>query len=174
MSISEKDFQQMLAGNPELTITNDPGRPAAAVITYPAGDEGLALATGSPAPYEASEQKALFEWAALMEPQYPELRMLRADPIGGYRHMQTARTLKATGAKAGFPDVFLYVPRRGPDGKVYHGLAIELKRADRSNHATPEQRRWLEDLRSFSYMAVVCYGAVDAVETIEAYLDLGK
>lgn len=173
MSISEKDFQQMLAGNPELTITNDPGRPAA-IITYPAQDEGLRLVGALPAPLEQEEQQALFDWAAKMEGQRPELRMLRADPIGGYRHIQTARALRSAGAKPGFPDVFLYVPRRGPDGRIYHGLAIELKRADHSNHATPEQRRWLDALRGHGYMAVVCYGAGEAIKTIESYLEMAS
>ena len=84
-------------------------------------------------PTEHEEQVALFQWAAANEAQYPSLAMLAAIPNGGYRPMTTAAMLKAEGVKAGYPDILLDVAR-GP----YHGLRIELKRADRSNHATKE------------------------------------
>ena len=52
----------------------------------------------------------------------------------------------------------------------YGALAIELKRADRSNHATDAQRDWIERLRAAGYMAVICYGAQEAIEVIKTYL----
>ena len=75
--------------------------------------------------------------------------------------------LRAEGVRAGVPDVMLAV-RRGQWG----GLFVELKRADRSNHATPEQAAWLERLRSYGYMAVVAYGAQEAINVIEHYLEV--
>ncbi len=42
---------------------------------------------------------------------------------GGMRtYLSVAKRMKATGYKAGFPDLFIYEARNG-----YHGLAIELK-----------------------------------------------
>ena len=119
----------------------------------------------APAPTEHEEQVALFQWAEANEAQYPSLAMLAAIPNGGYRPMTTAAMLKAEGVKAGYPDIVLDVAR-GP----YHGLRIELKRADRSNHATDAQREWLARLNFQDYLAVVCYGADEAIKVITDYL----
>ena len=77
--------------------------------------------------------------------------------------------LRAEGVRAGVPDVMLAV-RRGQWG----GLFVELKRADRSNHATPQQLTWLANLRRYGYMAVVAYGANEAINVITTYLDGGN
>ena len=119
----------------------------------------------APVPTEHEEQVALFQWAEANEAQYPSLAMLAAIPNGGYRPMTTAAMLKAEGVKAGYPDIVLDVAR-GP----YHGLRIELKRADRSNHATDAQREWLARLNFQDYLAVVCYGADEAIKVITDYL----
>ena len=71
----------------------------------------------------------------------------------------------ALAVETGVPDVMLAV-RRGQWG----GLFVELKRADRRNHATAEQERWIAALRAHGYMAVVCYGCTEAQQAIMAYL----
>lgn len=173
MSISEREYRAMLAGNDQLAVAADPGR---VVIDYAAlrqaGDLGAAteralagIACGG-VPTEHEEQVALFQWAAANEGAMPELAMLAAIPNGGYRPMATAAMLKMEGVKAGYPDIVLDVPR----GR-WHGMRIELKRADRSNHPTPAQREWLDRLRAHGYMAVCCYGAQEAIDAITAYLD---
>ena len=43
-------------------------------------------------------------------------------------------------------------------GMNYVGLAIELKRSDRSNHATNEQVIWLEYLAAQGFRCEICYG----------------
>jgi len=139
-------------------------------------DVGIAdlggLNVGAPAevasagtPTEHQEQCALFEWAALAQGAHPELCMLFAVPNGGKRDPIVAAKLKAEGVKAGVPDVFLACPR----GR-WHGLFVELKRADRSNHATSAQRAWIEMLRRYGYSAVVAYGCVEAQQAIMSYL----
>lgn len=119
----------------------------------------------APVPTEHEEQVALFQWAKANEAQYPELALLFAVPNGGYRPMATAAMLREEGVKAGVPDCFLMCRRR-----YYGALAIELKRSDHSNHATPAQQEWIERLREHGYMAVVCYGAQEAINAITAYL----
>ena len=118
-----------------------------------------------PVPTEHEEQVALFQWAEANEAQYSSLVMLAAIPNGGYRPMTTAAMLKAEGVKAGYPDILLDVAR-GP----YHGLRIELKRADRSNRATDAQRDWLARLAFEGYQVAVCYGAQEAIKVITDYL----
>ena len=172
MGISEKQYQAMLKSNDQVGVISDPGK---VTIDYgqvqrQAGALGQAtaqaLATPLPAPTEHAEQVALFQWADMAQVQYPELAMLFAVPNGGYRPMTTAAQLKAEGVRAGVPDIFLMCRRR-----YYGALAIELKRVDHSNHATVEQAEWIERLREYGYMAVVCYGAQEAIDTITAYLN---
>ena len=90
--------------------------------------------------------------------------MLAAIPNGGRRDPVTGALLKAEGTQRGFPDLFLYVPRR-----VYHGLAIELKRRV-GGRVSPAQAEWLNRLREQGYKAIVCYGWDDARRVIEGYL----
>jgi hypothetical protein len=114
---------------------------------------------------EESEQIALFQWAAMMESKYPELRLLHAIPNGGHRHKATAARLKAAGVKAGVPDICLPVARGD-----WHGLYIELKVG--KNKLTEAQRRWKDDLIRYGYLALVCYGWEEARDVIEWYLGL--
>ena len=128
--------------NPELRIKDDGNgsRPAAYRLT----EAQPHAARQQQAPTEHEEQCALFRWAEAQEAQRPELAMLAAIPNGGYRPMTTAAALKAEGVKAGYPDILLDVARGH-----WHGLRIELKRADRSNRTTEAQDEWIARLRSY-------------------------
>mgnify|MGYP000943579219 FL=1 len=144
----------------------------AALSLRTAGDpgEGARRRLEGAAPHEHDEQAALFAWAAANEGRYPELALLFAIPNGGHRHPAVAAQLKAEGVRPGVPDVFLPAVRPGPDGRVWGGLFVEMKRADHSNGPTSEQRLWLERLRNAGYMAAVAYGAAEAIAVIENYL----
>lgn len=115
-------------------------------------------------PTEAQEQTELFKWAELQKCKYPELELLHHIPNGGSRNKIEAARLKAQGVKPGVPDVFLPVAR-----KSYHGLYIELKRR-KNGHVSDLQEKWIEVLNVQGYMAVVCYGCQEAIETILQYL----
>ena len=166
MGISESEYRAMLANNDQLIIKDD-GTHKAAVRGKAKTPLVACSHLSGPAivPTEHEEQVALFQWAEANEAQYPSLAMLAAIPNGGYRPMTTAAMLKAEGVKAGYPDILLDVAR-GP----YHGLRIELKRADRSNRPTDAQREWLAKLNFEGYRAVVCYGAQEAIKVITDYL----
>jgi hypothetical protein len=116
-------------------------------------------------PTESEEQKALFQWARLMEGRYPELRLMFAVPNGGVRRPATAGRLKAEGVKSGVPDICLPVARHG-----YHALYIEMKRLS-GGGTSPEQKDWLDALNRQGNKAIVCRGWVKAKEAIEEYLD---
>lgn len=147
--------------SPETAAAN-----AAQVAALDAETRAAAGKVQAAQPSEHDEQCALFAWAAAMEGQYPDLCMLAAIPNGGYRPMATAAMLKAEGVKAGYPDILLDVAR----GR-WHGLRIELKRADRSNHATPAQEEWIARLRAHGYRAIVTYGFEEARTAIMDYLN---
>lgn len=113
---------------------------------------------------EADEQKDIFYTAYLMRNVYPELRLLFAIPNGGSRHPAEAAHLQQQGVKAGIPDMCLPVARGG-----YHGLYIELKRV-KGGKVSEKQMQWINDLNAQGYLAKVCYGADDALETLKKYL----
>ena len=114
---------------------------------------------------EASEQAALFEWAARAQGKYPELGLLFHVPNGGSRDPREAAHLKRQGVKSGVPDLCLPVPR-GP----FHGLFIELKRV-KGGALSGRQKEWLGLLNHHGYRAVVCRGWLEARETILEYLN---
>jgi hypothetical protein len=113
--------------------------------------------------HEEAEQAALFEWAAYKAGQWPELAFMFHIPNGGLRNKATAARLKATGVKAGVPDIFLPVTRG-----QYAGLFVEMKYG--KNKPSPEQQRYMDMLEREGYAVAVCYGCEQAIETITAYL----
>lgn len=117
---------------------------------------------------EHQEQVALFQWAAVQSKTYPALSLLFAIPNGGHRNKVTASKLKAEGVKPGVPDICLPVPRAG-----YHALFIELKRKTGGKGPTADQRKWIDALSAFGYLALVCKGWDEAKVIIENYLSIG-
>ena len=99
------------------------------------------------------------------------LEMLHSVPNGGKRDKITAARMKATGLKAGYPDIALDVPR-----DTFHGLRIEMKRpatATKSVGTTsPEQKNWINLLVKQGYYVAVCVGWGEAAKHIEHYLKL--
>ena len=118
---------------------------------------------------ERVEQEALFQWAAVMTPKEPRLRLLNAS-LNGMRasSIHQAVAAKKSGMKKGYPDVFLPVAARG-----WHGLFIELKRKDgKASDVSREQHQWLLDLNEQDYQAVIAFGWEQAVRLIEGYLGM--
>lgn len=118
-------------------------------------------ATGS----EHGEQAAVFQWAALNRPTYPELEWLFAIPNGGWRgHIVTAMKIKAEGVKRGVPDMALLQPRG-----QYHGCLIEMKR-ETKGETSDAQDKWADHLRLVGYSVYVCHGWKAAVAALQDYL----
>lgn len=117
-----------------------------------------------PAAREDAEQRTLFEWAALHEWKWPELKLMYHVPNEGKRSAATAMLQKRMGLRAGVPDICLPVARGG-----YHGMYIELKRAS-GGRVQPSQQVWLSALQAQGYRAVVCRGWAEAAAALEEYL----
>lgn len=118
-----------------------------------------------PVQHEHYEQKALFDYAFLVERRVPEWGLLFAIPNGGKRSKAAAGKLRAEGVKAGVPDIFLAVARG-----TYHGLFIELKA--KGGSATQAQKLWMAALKAQGYAVALCFGWEAARTTIEEYLSL--
>jgi hypothetical protein len=115
---------------------------------------------------EHTEQVALFDWARANESRHLQLGLMFAIPNGGKRHIVTATRLKASGAKAGIPDISLPVSNR--HGK--HGLFIELKVG--KNKPSKKQLWWIHSLRAEGYAVEVCVGFEEARDAIIDYLEI--
>lgn len=163
---SEREFAEFLRLTPEATYI-DHSAPVSAPMAWQPEIETIdrQKVIKPAAPTEHAEQVAFFAWADAMTARWPELALLYAVPNGGYRHPATAVMLKNEGVKAGVPDIFLPVPLHH-----WHGLYIEMKRADRSNHPSAEQRIWIEELRRQGYCVAVCYGCEAAINAFTAYM----
>ena len=160
---------ELFQRNPDLAAENPRLHPAAIdgdMLAKAVASMAPALKSAlQPVPTEHEEQVALFQWAEANEGEHEELKLLFAVPNGGYRPMTTAAQLKAEGVRSGVPDCCLPVAR----GR-WHGLWLELKRSNRTNHPTPAQVEWIERLRAYGHMVVVAYGVQEAIDAITTYL----
>ena len=114
---------------------------------------------------ESDEQICLFQWSKLSQGQYPELSLLHAIGNGNASQsvVQGAR-MKREGILAGVSDIFLPVSRNG-----WHGLYIELK--VKGNTTSASQKWWIAETTKQGYLAVVCFGWIEAKEVLEGYLN---
>lgn len=86
-------------------------------------------------------------------------------PNGGSRNAREAANLKRQGVRKGVPDLFIPVPSGG-----YHGLFIEMKRADGKGRVSKEQAEWIRLLQAQGYRAHACNGAANAIALIRQHL----
>ena len=119
--------------------------------------------TGRLVPSEHEEQSVLMQWAALAQPNQPELGLLFAIPNGGYRLPHVGAQMNREGLKKGVPDLLLPVARCG-----YHALFLELKAA--GGRLAADQRWWRNQLISQGFGHAVCYGFDDARQVLVDYL----
>ena len=125
-------------------------------------------------PKEEDEQMAVFDWATMLEPKYPKLRLLSASMNGILTDARFGAKLKRLGRKAGFPDLFL--PVRGLNARGYYGapgLLIEVKRRI-GGVVSKVQEAWHQALRAEGYRVEVAYGAEAVKEIIREYLDFDE
>lgn len=106
---------------------------------------------------EAQEQEAVIQYC-----DYRHIPVFHI-PNGGKRNAREAAHFKRQGVRPGVPDLFVPVARGG-----HHGLFIEMK--SKSGKTTAQQEKWLALLDAQGYMSCVCYGADQAIATIQSYI----
>jgi len=115
--------------------------------------------------WESKEQQYLIQWFRL---KYRDVKIV-ASANGGSRNKFEAANLKRSGVTAGVPDIQILKAARG-----YHGLFIELKATPsklRKKGVVSEAQKVLIDyLNQEGYLAVVCWGWVEAKDKIDWYL----
>lgn len=81
---------------------------------------------------------------------------------GGKRHISEAKRLKAEGVKAGIPDIFIPLGRKG-----YLGLFMEIKKPD--GVLSPAQKIMIPRLRARGYKVEVPKSLEQSIAMFEAY-----
>ena len=113
---------------------------------------------------EYEDQCAIFEWAALNEYRFPELKLLFGSLMGVRLPYKLLNKHKKAGMKKGKPDIHLPVARGG-----YIGLWIELKSLTGKK---PDDTQ-MEMLRLLNYYDHATYwrkGSDAAIKLIKDYL----
>jgi hypothetical protein len=123
----------------------------------PEVDAGGEVLSADLIPSEDREQMLFVQW---FRRTYPGVRIF-AIPNGGHRHPAVAAKLKATGASAGVPDLFI------PAWKLW----IEMKRV-KGGTVSAEQKDWIKYLEEVGYCVKVCKGAEDAKKQIQAFVTI--
>ena len=110
---------------------------------------------------ESNQQEIVINYIKLA---YPDA--LYCASAGGMRtsYLQAVK-MKRTGYVKGFPDLFIYEPRGG-----FFGLAIEMKK-EKGGVASPEQKRWQDQLRNRGYASYICKGNEEAIKVIDEYFN---
>ena len=119
---------------------------------------------------EHDEQVAVVQW---WRQQYPKFAGLLFASANGLYLRGTPRQRAVTwalfersGGRAGVADLFLALSSRG-----FHGLWIEMK--SRTGTVSPEQKKFIADMRAQDYAAYACKGADSAIDTIKDYMREG-
>ncbi len=109
---------------------------------------------------EELEQCALFDWIRTQKNIYPyAFHIANERKCSIYR----GKILKRMGVKSGVSDIFISIARGG-----FHGLWVEMKIG--KNTLTPNQKRFMDDMKYQGYETCCCYGFNEARKVIEGYL----
>jgi len=116
---------------------------------------------------EKQEQVKLFQWAAYNKARFPVLAIMNASLMGVKISKFQQIKAKQSGCKTGWPDIVI------PTGRHhYFSLYIELKAKNGKVSITQDEILW--KLNFHGNLAMVCYGADEAIALIEAYLGNNK
>lgn len=107
-------------------------------------------------PTEHEEQRIFVQW---FRRKYSPVRIF-AIPNGGFRSRATAGRLKAEGVMRGIPDLFV------PEWNLW----IEMKRI-KGGRLSPDQVNWKQYLEEIGNTVFVAYGAENAMELVDDFVD---
>lgn len=121
---------------------------------------------------EYAEQKCVIDWWSIYSRMKGlDERLLFASANAAKRSYKLAAMMKASGVRAGLPDLMLALPKfvRGvaPQAMMFAGLFIEMKRI--GGKAEPHQIEYCDLLRRQGYNVVIAQGAEEAIRAIKGY-----
>lgn len=121
---------------------------------------------------EHDEQVAVMDWIFMNTNKYPELDLVFSVPNGARlasgrdKRLAAIRAnyLKAEGMRPGAPDLVIPSPRGG-----YHGMFLEMKAMGGTLKENQEQ--FIVEAERYNYFCAVAYGADEAIEILQHYLE---
>ena len=122
-----------------------------------------AIKDGKPLASEHQLQSAFVQWARAKEGKYPELRLAFAVPNAAKRSFALAQIMRDEGLRAGVPDWWLPVPRKG-----FSGLVIEFKAPGKK--VTDAQASYMEMLLIEGWRVYTMNDWAMAAIVVETYL----
>ena len=120
---------------------------------------------------EAQHQALLFVNRLLMLGKYPFLRWLFATLNGLFIPPHLLAKAVEAGMAKGILDLWFPVRRIDPDGRVWSGLAMDLKRLE-GGRPTKEQREWADHLVANGWVVFFPAGVVDAWRCLCCYVGI--
>lgn len=110
---------------------------------------------------ESNEQIAAMDW---LRAQYPAIAQYTLH-IGNERKATyyAGYIMKRMGVLKGASDLFMAYPSGG-----YHGLFIEVK--SKIGKPSLEQKAFIQRMSNVGYMARICYGAEEVINTMKEYI----
>jgi len=116
-------------------------------------------------------QASVFDWIKIKQLSNPIYKNVVATPNGAHlaRGPISYNRLKAEGFSPGFPDISVLVPKKSPDGFIFHGLFIEQKRP--KGELSENQKDWLKRLNEAGYIAIVSFSAEETIKIIEDWIE---
>ena len=128
-------------------------------------DEQSTLVKTSKRHTESNEQIAAMDWLRAQHPNIAEYTMhigneRKASYYAGY-------IMKRMGVLKGASDIFMAWPNGG-----YCGLFIEVK--SKIGRPSPEQKAFIERMNNAGYLAKICYGADEVINTMQDYISLER
>ena len=120
---------------------------------------------------EEKYQILLFARRDDLQGQYPGLGWMFATLNGVYLPDAIKKRVKDSGLTKGVLDIWMPLRREDEDGKIWSGVAIDLKRIKDGSPST-EQLDWARILVANGWRVYFCAGVVDAWRVIACYLDI--
>lgn len=157
------DLQKHIVNALDMGMRGRPGSPL--IVTLKHGLKAIQREDSNPKPYERIEQAIALLWLECTAPE--AFALTTANPMGGYRPHGAGGQIRGEGAKHGYPDLLMDMPRQG-----YHGLRVEMKKYAVSAMPTSDQHEWLTKLSAQGYRAVLCRGHQAAIQVFSTYLSI--
>jgi len=149
---------------PESTEINKPYKIKKSVKPRLIAEGILVTKAKTAKPTEHREQVSMVQWLTAA----PRRWLVAATANGVNMGPQQRNRFAQSGGRRGLPDLLCFTPIYG-----YVGIAIEMKKTT-GGKVSPEQYRWMADLKELGWLTIIAYGYLDGIEQIESAIKVSE